>query len=300
MITSEYVVLRGAKAFALPTVKGQHLLVDEQDDADLSVVYWKALDHEGKVWMEATLQGPDMDLAHDRFGNATDLSDLLRFCASLKPQRFTDKEISIETRLEFPRDWGLGSSATLFANLGKWLDIDPTALLWHGHSGSGYDVITCREGKPVVYTMLEDDAGERSYHFESVTWDPPFRDFIHFVHLGQKQNSEREIGLYAREQLSSCVHADFDAITEEILAVKTIREFDFLIRTHEKMLSALLGRVRVKEDIFPDYPGEIKSLGAWGGDFVLATGTSEDMNYFKEKGFSTILSYHQMIGQVKA
>lgn len=297
MITSEYVVLRGAKAFALPTVKGQHLSVDEQENTDDSTVYWKALDHEENVWMEATLRGSDMDLAYDRFGNATDLSDLLRFCASLRPQRFSDKEITIETRLEFPRDWGLGSSATLFANLGKWLDIDPTVLLWYGHSGSGYDVITCREGKPVVYTMLEDDAGERSYHFESVTWDPPFRDFIHFVHLGQKQNSEREIGLYAKEQLSSCVHADFDAITEEILSARGIREFDFLLRIHEKMLSALLGRVRVKEALFPDYLGEIKSLGAWGGDFVMATGTEEDMNYFREKGFSTILTFEQMIRQ---
>ena len=296
MITSEYVVLRGAKALALPTIKGQHLSVDEQDDADETIVYWKAKDHKGDVWMEATLKGIEMELAHDRFGNASNLSDLLRYCASLKPQFFSGKELTVETSLEFPWDWGLGSSATLFANLGKWLEIDPTTLLWHSHRGSGYDVITSREGTPVVYTMLEDEDGQRSYHFESVTWDPPFSELIHFVHLGQKQNSEREIGLYEKEQLSSCVHADFDAITEEVLTAKGIREFDFLIRTHEKILSALLGRVRVKDELFPDFPGEIKSLGAWGGDFVMATGTQDDMNYFKEKGFSTILSYEQMIG----
>jgi len=297
MITSEYVVLRGAKSLALPTNKGQHMTVDSTDSTDETIVHWIARNHEGEIWMETTLHGVDMELIHDRFENGSDLSDLLRYCCALKPEKFLSQEISIETSLEFPRDWGLGSSATLFANLGKWLDVDPTLLLWHGHQGSGYDVITSKEATAIVYTMLEDENGERSYHFDPVTWEPPFSEMIHFVHLGQKQNTDREIGMYAKKQLSSCVHADFDAITEEIMSAKSIREFDFLLRTHEKMLSALLGRVRIKEDLFPDYPGEIKSLGAWGGDFIMVTGTNDDMNYFKEKGFSTILSFEQMIRQ---
>ena len=37
----------------------------------------------------------------------------------------------------------------------------------------------------------------------------------------------------------------------------------------------------------------IKSLGAWGGDFVLAT--RKNKNYFIEKGFDTILSYSEII-----
>jgi hypothetical protein len=47
--------------------------------------------------------------------------------------------------------------------------------------------------------------------------------------------------------------------------------------------------------LFPDYSRAIKSLGAWGGDFVLATGNFNEMDYFKQKGFHTIISYHKMV-----
>ena len=48
------------------------------------------------------------------------------------------------------------------------------------------------------------------------------------------------------------------------------------------------------EKFFKDYSGEIKSLGAWGGDFILAAGPSSSIEYFQNKGFKTILSYNEM------
>jgi hypothetical protein len=47
--------------------------------------------------------------------------------------------------------------------------------------------------------------------------------------------------------------------------------------------------------LFKDYPNTIKSLGAWGGDFVLATGNNSDMDYFKNKGYNTIIPFQEMI-----
>jgi hypothetical protein len=41
--------------------------------------------------------------------------------------------------------------------------------------------------------------------------------------------------------------------------------------------------------------GAIKSLGAWGGDFILASGNQKTPNYFHEKGFKTVISYSEMI-----
>ena len=64
---------------------------------------------------------------------------------------------------------------------------------------------------------------------------------------------------------------------------------------HEKIISNIIKLKPVKEKLFPDYFGEIKSLGAWGGDFVLVTGNEETPNYFKNKGFETFLSYREMI-----
>ena len=46
---------------------------------------------------------------------------------------------------------------------------------------------------------------------------------------------------------------------------------------------------------FPDYKGSIKSLGAWGGDFILATGDKEDRNYFINKGLRSIIEFKDMI-----
>jgi hypothetical protein len=38
----------------------------------------------------------------------------------------------------------------------------------------------------------------------------------------------------------------------------------------------------------------IKSLGAWGGDFVLATGDDKTISYFKSKGYNTVIPYSKM------
>ena len=43
-----------------------------------------------------------------------------------------------------------------------------------------------------------------------------------------------------------------------------------------------------------DYNGEIKSLGAWGGDFILAAGPTNTPEYFSSKGFNTIIRYNEM------
>ena len=48
-------------------------------------------------------------------------------------------------------------------------------------------------------------------------------------------------------------------------------------------------------EIPSDFDGEIKSLGAWGGDFILATSDENPSTYFKAKGFETILPYSEMI-----
>ena len=56
----------------------------------------------------------------------------------------------------------------------------------------------------------------------------------------------------------------------------------------------LLIKNPIKKDLFPDFNGGIKSLGAWGGDFFLATGDRSEMKYFHDKGFTTIIPYRQM------
>ena len=49
------------------------------------------------------------------------------------------------------------------------------------------------------------------------------------------------------------------------------------------------------EKQFPDFQGAIKSLGAWGGDFIMATGNEQTPYYFKNKGFDVVLNYEEII-----
>ncbi|MEJ6662164.1 MAG: GHMP kinase, partial [Bacteroidia bacterium] len=71
--------------------------------------------------------------------------------------------------------------------------------------------------------------------------------------------------------------------------------FQQLITEHESLIAAQVEMPTVKEKRFADYPFAIKSLGAWGGDFILACGDENTPKYFKDKGFDVVLSYAELI-----
>ena len=64
---------------------------------------------------------------------------------------------------------------------------------------------------------------------------------------------------------------------------------------HENVISDALKTPTIKIQLFSDYPRAIKSLGAWGGDFILATGDESSMAYFQQKGYSAIIPYSEMM-----
>lgn len=75
-------------------------------------------------------------------------------------------------------------------------------------------------------------------------------------------------------------------------------EFLGLLEEHERIISQWMETERVKSSLFPDFPGAIKSLGAWGGDFVLvASGLSpaQTKKYFTDKGYSTLIPFAEMV-----
>ena len=84
-----------------------------------------------------------------------------------------------------------------------------------------------------------------------------------------------------------------NTLTEDILKSCKLEDFENLITKHELLIAKLTQQTPLKISHFPDYKGAIKSLGAWGGDFLLATGS--DHLYFKDKGYHTIISYNEMV-----
>ena len=56
----------------------------------------------------------------------------------------------------------------------------------------------------------------------------------------------------------------------------------------------------VKKLRFNDFNGAVKSLGAWGGDFVMAVSnlsTEDNEKYFSSKGHDYCLNYKEIIAE---
>ena len=84
-------------------------------------------------------------------------------------------------------------------------------------------------------------------------------------------------------------------ITSQIISCNNQIEFNSLIKEHENIISKLTARETVKNILFSDFKGEIKSLGAWGGDFILASSSELTTDYFRNKGFNHIFKYNELI-----
>jgi hypothetical protein len=128
----------------------------------------------------------------------------------------------------------------------------------------------------------------------SVSWNPSFHDKLYFVHLDKKQKSASEVVRYKDLQFDRESEAKwFTDHNKQLLRIDNLIDFNDWIEQHESRLSSILGMKPVKSE-FADFSGALKSLGAWGGDFVLATGT-EAIDYFTSRGFKTIVPYKEMV-----
>jgi len=298
LLTGEYLVLDGAKAFAIPTKFGQDLAVEKIEEPQL---IWGSFDHNGNCWFEAIFELPKLRLisctfSSDKEGNAETIAEtLLEILSEAKKMNpnFLDTEVGIivKTKLTFPRNWGLGSSSTLINSIASWAKVDAFQLLWNSFRGSGYDIACAQNNSPIFYQL-----SDKKPIIEKVDFNPNFKQNLFFVHLNQKQDSKTGIAKFrqTKENISQQIH-DISVISDAFLQTKSLLDFEKLMIEHEKIISSIIQQKPVKSELFPDYFGEIKSLGAWGGDFVMVTGNEETPSYFKNKGFETILSYKEMI-----
>ncbi|MCS7019017.1 MAG: GYDIA family GHMP kinase [Cytophagales bacterium] len=295
LLSGEYYVLDGALALAMPTRFGQILKVTYHA-SEHKVLHWKSYDNEGKLWFEAKFDTESFDCL-DRFisQKSLTLQKILRMARRLASNFLKGREyVLVETYLEFPRLWGLGSSSTLIHNVAQWAEVNPYDLLFGTIGGSGYDVACAQAKGPILYQ--KSPAGP---HQHTVAFDPPFKQHLYFVYLGKKQSSAAGIEHYRSLKHNKAALAEqLSHITQAFLQAQTLSEFDALIAKHEQLIAESLCLTRTKDLFFRDYWGEIKSLGAWGGDFVLATSQrseQETRQYFAEKGFNVILTYTEMV-----
>ena len=293
LLTAEYVVLDGAKALALPTKYGQSLTVEPNDKSQL---VWKSIDHKGDVWFQAKFSREKItsDFSNPINDIEKRIIQILK-AAKILNSEFLTGEIgfNITTKLDFPNNFGLGSSSTLINNVANWANVDAYKLLELTFGGSGYDIACAQYNQPIIY---QNKSEENNRVIKPIEFNPPFKDKLFFVHLNKKQNSREGIDQYRanKHNVHNAIN-EINLITESIFNCSSISEFETLTYKHEQMISKLINQPTIKSTLFLDYSGSIKSLGAWGGDFILATGSINDMNYFKEKGYLTIIPYSDMI-----
>lgn len=292
LITGEYLVLDGAKAFALPTKFGQNLSIEESDGQH---IHWKSRDSDGSIWFEDIILFESI-IQKERFKDSkkikNTLIDILHESYLMNPNFITSsKGYQIITELTFPKIWGLGTSSTLINNIAKWLEIDAFELLKRSFGGSGYDIACAQNNSPIVYQIVN---GKQVV--EKVNFNPNYTNSLYFVYLNKKQNSKTAIAAYYRKSANKTVALKtISTITDTVIKAETLYEFSNAIKNHEIELSSILELQTAKESHFPDFKGAIKSLGAWGGDFIMAVSEENPTPYFEDRGFKVIIPYKDMI-----
>ena len=292
LITGEYLVLDGAKALALPTKFGQTLSIEEGNDKFIS---WKSHDYDGSIWFDDSISFASI-IRKERFEDAESIKnklvEILHEAYLINPDFINNsKGYAIQTELTFPKFWGLGTSSTLINNIAQWLSIDAFELLKNSFGGSGYDIACAQNNSAIVYQLLDGKASVKIIDFK-----PSFSDTIYFVYLNRKQNSRTAIAAYYKNlgNIGKSIPV-INKITQAIIDTDDVKKFASALQNHEIEMSTILETKTVKEALFDDFDGVIKSLGAWGGDFVMVISKDNPKKYFKEKGYEIVIPYHEMI-----
>lgn len=292
LLTGEYLVLDGAKALALPTKMGQNLQIATLESPS---IVWKSFDSDGSVWFQDELEIEEI-INYRETSEASvknTLLTILHHAHLLQPSFFQETVgYQIETALTFPKKWGLGTSSTLINNLAQWLKIDAFELLNNSFGGSGYDIACAQNDTPIFYQLENQKPNVTPLDFQ-----PEFVTNLYFVYLNQKQSSKNAIAAYynkKHEKLKQNI-ANINKLSDAVATAKNIKSFANALQLHENELSAILELLTVQEALFSDFDGVVKSLGAWGGDFILAIALEDPTAYFSSKGYSTVIPYKEMI-----
>ena len=294
MISGEYLILKGAKSLALPVRLGQTMRIYESIESP-SFFKWKS-SHQDLAWFRAELSRKDFSIiSTNNKAVGRRLNELLCVCRELNPAFLIDrKSYLVENNLEFNKDWGLGSSSSLISNLAYWADIDPFLLNEKSFGGSAYDVACARTNSAIIYQLID---GHRIV--TPVEFAPSFNEQLFFVWLGKKQNSSKEVKRFLKLDKGHFKEVEsIGEITDEMLKAVSLYDFMRLMGEHEKLIASVIRTKKLKDRLFNDFQGEIKSLGAWGGDFILCATERDETyvrKYFNEKNCNVICAFKKLV-----
>lgn len=290
LLSGEYFVLNGAPALVLPLKFGQTLTVSKNNQ---NGIYWESYNHKQVRYFDAIIN------TNNKSTNPIEerLNQLFAVCKRENPSISSEGAL-FHMSADFDLQWGLGSSSTLVALLADYHQINPYALLQQSFGGSGYDVAAAFRQNPFLYQrkdILHPDIQEVKLH---ECW----KHHVCFVYLGNKQDSREGIQIF-KSKLKDDVqwNREISELTNAFVEATNEKALRSAVNAHESFISTQLEIQQVKEKLFSDYPGEIKSLGAWGGDFVMVVYDGDQTSvkkYFHQKGYDTLFFYQEIICQL--
>lgn len=293
LITGEYVVLDHVPALAIPLKLDQHLKIIPRTDGTIT---WKSYDVDGSLWFETSFtEDQFLDKNHQDFSSPIEekLFELLRYALHLNPKAREKVQggFNAITTLDFNRTYGMGTSSTLVSLIAQWLECDPYALQFECFGGSGYDIACATAHQPLIYKYHE-----LLPEVETMDWIPVIKDQLFFVYLNRKQNSRDSIARFDKRFITPSLREELVTMPQLFMeSSDSLAAFEEVIKRHEVIIGALIGLEPVQSRLFPDYSGAIKSLGGWGGDFVMVTGDVSSRQYFIDKGYDVIYGWDDLI-----
>ena len=264
LITGEYAVVNGAKALAIPSKLGQTLTVSTGRGSD---IVWKSLDKDGKEWFTAKISL--FDLAPVKTSDETiaeRLCEILKNAVRLNSDFLsTWKGIKVETKVDFPIEWGLGTSSTLVNNIAQWADVNPYELYERSFGGSGYDIACASADQPILFQRISEDEAS----VKRVKLPSEVMDHLCLVYSGRKQNSAEALAFIEEHPMEQKLIDQISAISESIIEATKPEQWVKLLKQHNQLLESYLHQ---EAEAKADWSKSCftKPLGAWGGDFYMA------------------------------
>lgn len=289
LLTAEYFVLDGALALAVPTRVGQEATIKVLQDKNF-LIHWEAY-HQDQFWLKATINYSTWEIVEANLIEAAQfVLKLLRNCSQISNERFIDGlDYHFLTRLQFPSHYGLGSSSTLMSLVGQWANVDPFLLNELVLGGSGYDIAVAQESSAILYENFP------VRKIQKIHYQPHFASELIFIHLNQKQNSREGIATFKSIEKNELIIKQLSQLTLDVLNTESLEVFSSLMSLHEDIVADYLNLQKVKDKFFQDCPVFVKSLGAWGGDFVLSQKFPGYSQYFADRGFADIWDWESMV-----
>ncbi|MCO5285412.1 MAG: GYDIA family GHMP kinase [Chitinophagaceae bacterium] len=283
LLFGEYLVLRGAQSMALPLSSGQELQITTNPSGGIQ---WEAFEF-GNQWLTIHLSN-DLKIldTNDPEKARTAQKFLELICTN---STVTVRDLHLRFDLDFHRHYGFGTSATLTSLLSQWSGVDPYYLMQQTFGGSGYDIAAATATTPFIYSR--ENKIEKEFRLaDAIT------SHLLFVYLGKKQISAGEVAAFKKKVTTKDQLHEMNRIVEAASQCTSIIDWENLMMQSEALMSSILHFSTVKEQLFPDYPYAVKSLGAWGGDFVMATfrDISEAKKYFQQKQKQPIFTFKEL------